>query len=163
MARRILLVLSPNDDGLSATRDVAALARATGGKVRVMYVHPVPQPRVDRYDHMVADVDQEMARVTTVALARLQAWTAGVRDVAIEAVIRFGRLGREVAIEAGVFRADLVALARPERRSLRHRLRAWYLERIALENAVPLGLVPMSSAALGRDAAEASVVARFAR
>jgi nucleotide-binding universal stress UspA family protein len=163
MARRILLVLNPDDDGATATREAAALARASGARLRLMYVQPVPQARVDRYDRTVADVDQEMARLGAAALARLQGWTASVRDVAIDKVIRFGRVGREIAIEASVFRADLVALARPRRRSVRRRLHAWYLERIALENAVPLALLPLPIAGDGRDAAEAPAMARVAR
>ena len=76
MAKRVLLVLTTNDDGASATRDVAGVARAAGGTVRVMYVHPLPRPRVDRYGRIVADVDREMARLTTRALTRLEASTA---------------------------------------------------------------------------------------
>ena len=63
MAKRVLLVLTTNDDGGSATRDAAGVARAAGGTVRVMCVHPLPRPRVDRYDRTVADVDLEMARL----------------------------------------------------------------------------------------------------
>jgi len=159
MAKRVLLVLTTNDDGASATRDVAGVARAAGGTVRVMYVHPLPRPRVDRYGRLVADVDREMARLTTRTLTRLEASTADVRDVPIERVVRFGRLGRELAIEAAVFRADLVALAAPPRPSLRHRLQAWYLERIALGSAVRLVVLPMPVARGERGAAETTVVA----
>jgi nucleotide-binding universal stress UspA family protein len=159
MAKRVLLVLTTSDDGAKATRDVAGLARPAGGTVRVMCVHPLPRPRVDRYDRIVADADREMARLTTRTLARLEASAADVRDVPIERVVRFGRLGRELAIEAAVFRADLVALVAPPRPSLRHRLQAWYLERIALGNAVPLVVLPMPVARGGRGAAEPTAVA----
>jgi nucleotide-binding universal stress UspA family protein len=68
-----------------------------------------------------------------------------VEGVPVERVVRFGRLADEVATEAAVFAANLVALAAPATPGLRHELLAWYLEWIALGSKTPVILLPATA------------------
>lgn len=123
MAKRILMVITPARAGdlVSAARSAAAVARESGGGVRMAWMRPLPAPRVDRYDRLVADTDREMARLTAAALEHMAAlaWEFGE----VEQVVRFGRLATELAIEAHAWGADLICLAAPERPGPRHRFR----------------------------------------
>lgn len=145
--KRMLMVMTCDtqiDDTLAA-RAAAAMARASGATVRMVYISPLPPPRVDKHDRIVADTDREMARITAEVGERL-AWLASeFDDVPVEGVVRFGSLGAELSIEVEVFGADLVALAAPRRPGLRDRLRAWYLARMSLGSRVPLVLLPRPS------------------
>lgn len=142
MAKRVLMVIAPARAGdlVSAARSAAAVARESGGVVRMAWMHPLPPPRVDGYDRVVADTDREMARLTTVALERMAALAWEFGEVDVERVVRFGRLTTELAIEAHGWSADLIGLAAPARPGLRPRLRAWHLARTV---AVPVVLLPI--------------------
>jgi hypothetical protein len=111
---------------------------------------------VDRHDRVVADADREMARMTAAALHRLRGLADALEGLDVELVVRFGRLSREVSIEAEVFGAHLVVLAAPARPRLRDHALAWYLGRVALPPGVPLGLLPTLPPA-GRGAAREPV------
>lgn len=94
MAKRILLVVR---EGAHAARQSAALAagrlaRESGGAVRMMYVSPLPPARMDRHDRMVANIDQEMMRITGEGQDCLARLAAEITDVPVERVVRFGRL-----------------------------------------------------------------------
>jgi nucleotide-binding universal stress UspA family protein len=95
---------------------------------------------VDRHDHVIADEEREMARLSATA----EAWTAQpdweATGVPVERVVRFGRLAEEVVTEVQAWHADLIGLTAPVRPGLRHRLRAWSLRRAA---AIPGVLLPM--------------------
>jgi nucleotide-binding universal stress UspA family protein len=159
MAKRILVPIlsSVSTDYSSAALSAARIARKSGGIVRLAYLSPLPRPRVDRHDRVVADTDREMARITAGALERLATLASEMEGVPIEVVVRFGRLSAELSIEAEVFEADLVALAAPRESRLRDRVRAWQLRRAALASKVPLILLPPLPA--GADARPGGAVA----
>lgn len=146
-AKRILMVMTRDTriDDTRAARHAAGMARAGGATVRMVYISPLPSPRVDKHDRIVADTDREMARITTEAGERLARLAWEFDDVPVDGVVRFGPLGGELSIEVEVFGADLVALAAPRRPGLRDRLRAWYLARVSLGSKVPLILLPRLS------------------
>lgn len=52
MAKRVLMVITPARAGdlVSAARRAAAVARESGGGVRMAWMQPLPPPRFDRYD-----------------------------------------------------------------------------------------------------------------
>jgi len=142
MAKRTLMVITPEVTGdlRSAARSAAAGARASGGRVRMVFVRPIPPPRVDRYDRVVADPDAEMARLAGLAEVQMAALDAEFGDVPVESLVRFGRLAAELRLEAESFGADLIGLAAPARPGPRHRLRAWYL---GVTLPVPVVLLPL--------------------
>jgi nucleotide-binding universal stress UspA family protein len=144
MAKRILLVMrgGARADHALAARGAAALARKSGGTIRMVYITPMPRPRVDTHDRIVADTDREMARISADVLERLAALARELDDVPVQSMIRFGRLGTELSIEAEVFGADLIALSAKPRPGLRDRLRARYLARVTLGSRIPLVLLP---------------------
>jgi hypothetical protein len=75
MAKRILMVVTPQTTGdlRSAARSAAVVARESGGQVRMVFVRPIPPPRMDGHDCVVADPDAEMARLTALAEDRMAA------------------------------------------------------------------------------------------
>jgi nucleotide-binding universal stress UspA family protein len=159
MAKRILVPITPATpaDYVMAALSAARIARKSGGMVRLVYISPLPPPRMDKQDHVVADTDREMERITAAALDQLAALASEMDDVPVESVVRFGRLGAELALEAEVFGADLIALAALPESRFRNRLRAWQLRRAALASRVPVVLLPLPSAA--PDARPGSAVA----
>lgn len=151
MAKRILVPItlgSTADHALTAV-NAARIARKSGGVVRLVYLAPLPPPRMDQHDRVVADTDREMARIEASAREHLEALAAGVEGVPVETVVRFGRPGRELIIEAHVFEADLVALAAPAGPRLQNRIRAWHLRRVAQGLKLPLIVFPLPSAGAG--------------
>jgi nucleotide-binding universal stress UspA family protein len=151
MARRILMVVTPGTlrEGESALRDAAAMARRSGGAVRMMCVQPIPKPRVDRHDRVVADADSEMARLAGMAEDELRTLAADHPDVAVERVVRFGSLVDEVATEAEVFGADLVGVTAARHPRRREQLLAWYLSRRTRLDGVAVVLLPAGAGSAG--------------
>ena len=145
MAKRILLVVREGAHAarVSAALSAGRLARESGGAIRMMYASPLPPPRMDRHDRMVASTDQEMMRITGEGEDCLVRLAAEIADVPVERVVRFGRLKDEVRVEAEAFGADLVALAAPLTPGLSHRALAWYLAHAALASKTPVVLVPV--------------------
>src|SRR5260370_1379054 len=82
--------------------------------------------RADTHDRIVSDTDREMARISADVGEYLAALARELDDVPVESMVRFGRLGTELSIEAEVFGADLIAMSGKPRPGLRDRLRAWY-------------------------------------
>jgi hypothetical protein len=144
MAKRVLMAIDGQTSGdlSSAARSAAMVARESGGLARMVWVRPIPRPRLDRYDRVVADEDREMARLAADAERRMGALRWEFGDVPVEAVVRFGRLAAELAIEARAFGADLVGLAAGARPGPGRQLRAWYLGRAVRIPVVLLPLVP---------------------
>jgi nucleotide-binding universal stress UspA family protein len=149
MAKRILVPITPDApaDYVTAAFSAARIARTSGGIVRLVYISPLPPPRRDTQDRVVADTDREMERITAAALERLAALASEMDGVPVESVVRFGRLGAELALEAEVFGADLVALAAVPESRFRNRVRAWQLRRAALASKAPVVLLPLPTAA----------------
>ena len=144
MAKRIMMVLTPytGADFTRAALDVARAARQSNGRVRIVYVSPMPRARVDGFDRVVADTDREMARITAGAEERLRVLASHLDGVPVEQVVRFGRLRREMAIEADAFGADLVALVAPARPAMRQRILQFWLGRLAAPSRVLMILLP---------------------
>ena len=109
----------------------------------MVYIAPIPAPRVDTHDRIVSDTDREMARIGADVGERLARLARELDDVPVESTIRFGRLGAELSIEAEAFGADLVAISAKPRPGLRDRLRVWYLARVTLGSRIPLVLLPL--------------------
>ena len=63
MAKRILVPLDGSETAEAAATLAGALARSTGGHVRLLQVRPVPQHRVSSAGRVVAYADQEMERL----------------------------------------------------------------------------------------------------
>ena len=142
MAKRSRVVITPRSIGeaAAAVRSVARMARISGGQIRMAYVRPIPPARVDRHDRVVADEEREMARLATVAEAWMAelAWESS--GLAVERVVRFGRLAEEILVEAQVWRADLIGLTAATRPGWSHRLRAWTLRRAV---SIPVVFLPV--------------------
>lgn len=160
MAKRVLMVITPARAGdlVSAARSAAAVARESGGVVRMAWVRPLPAPRVDRHDRIVADTDREMARLTAAAVEQMTALAWEFGEVDVERVVRFGRLATELAIEAHAWRADLIGLAASERPGPRHRFRAWYLARAV---SIPVVLLPIDRPDTGHRRRESVALPAF--
>jgi nucleotide-binding universal stress UspA family protein len=160
MAKRILLVVRDRERAALTSAVLAAgrLARDTGGALRIMYASPLPPPRVDRHDRVVADTDREMARIAEVGTACVDRLAAELPDLSVERVVRFGRLSDEVRAEAEVFGADLVALAAPLRPRLAHRALVWYIEHVTLGSAMPVILLPVAAPGAARRSRDAIAV-----
>jgi len=91
---------------------------------------------------VIADVDREMARLAEAANEEIGALRWEFGDVAVEQVVRFGRLATELAIETQDRGADLIGLATPARPGLRHELRVRYLGFMLSAPVVTLPLAP---------------------
>ena len=72
MAKRILMVLTPQTTG--DLRSAAVVARDSGGQIRMVFVRPIPPPRMDHHDRLVADPDMEMVRLAGLA----ESWMAAL-------------------------------------------------------------------------------------
>ncbi len=143
MAKRILMVILPGDrgDGRSLARSAAEAARATGGSVRMAYIAPVPGPRMDRYDYLVATSEQEIERITADASARLARLSWEFDAVPVEQAIRFGGLGGRSRSRRSCSAPSSSRSPRAPATGLRRQLLAWYLGR-ALSPRVPVVLWP---------------------
>jgi hypothetical protein len=109
-------------------------------------VRPIPPPRLDRYNRVVADPDAEMVRLAGLAEVRMAALGVEFGAVPVESRVRFGRLGAELRIEAATFGADLIGLAASSRPGSRHQLRPWYLGSTLPAPVVLLPLAPDDAA-----------------
>src|SRR4030095_5326283 len=79
---------------------VLATARSDRRSVRLACFRPLPAPRLDRYDRLVADCDREMARITETTTTTLTSALRQLRLDPVEIVVRFGAPGREVRRDA---------------------------------------------------------------
>ena len=113
--KRILIPVDGQDKSEEILPVAAAVARDSGGVVRLLRVYPIPEPVIGAYGKTVAYADQEMARFTA---------------------MREDDMARILA-EAEAFEADLIALAGAPRGRLGAALAPGVAERVARESAVP--------------------------
>ena len=120
---------------------VLATARSDRRSVRLACFRKLPAPRMDRHDRVVADCDQEMARITD---AMTTALTSALRQLSldpVDIVVRFGTPVREVLRETDAFTPDLIAFFAPPASALTSRLRVWALRRRVAHRRARLVLV----------------------
>jgi nucleotide-binding universal stress UspA family protein len=109
-AKRILVPLDGSESAETAAALAADLARGSGGEIRLLQVHPVPEHRVTHDGRVVAYADQEMERVGAEGRDYLESVESRLAPVPIESVVRFGKPAREILDEALAFGADLIIM-----------------------------------------------------
>jgi nucleotide-binding universal stress UspA family protein len=137
MAKRILAPIDTRERSEAIVPVVAALARDAGSTVRLLRVFPIPEHVVGAHGRIVAYVDQEMARLTAEGLADLHRLETELAGVPVETVVRFGEPVEEIALEAGAFEADLIALGSGRHGRLRSALAPGIAEQVARAADVP--------------------------
>jgi hypothetical protein len=95
MSGRVLAVVAPGEEAaaLDGLTGLLTIARAADADVRLAYLRDLPPPRVDMLDHVVADADAEMARITASVVQTFDAAARRHGDVKVETVVRFGSPG----------------------------------------------------------------------
>jgi nucleotide-binding universal stress UspA family protein len=140
-AKRILVPLDGSESAEAAASLAADLARGSGGGVRLLQVHPVPEHRVNHEGRVVAYADQEMERLTAEGRDYLQSVEARLGAVPAESIVRFGEPAREILVEAEAFDADLIVLTTDRRGWLARVTGGGLGERLLHASAVPVVLV----------------------
>jgi len=141
MAKRILVPLDGSETAEAAATLAGALARSTGGHVRLLQVRPVPQHRVSSAGRVVAYADQEMERLAAEGRDYLETVETRLGPVPTETVVRFGKPEEEILVEAEAFDADLIVVT-TEKRGWLGRLAGRGLgERLLDDSPVPVALV----------------------
>jgi nucleotide-binding universal stress UspA family protein len=141
MAKRILVPLDGSESAEAAASLAADLARGSGGGVRLLQVHPVPEHRVNHEGRVVAYADQEMERLTAEGRDYLQSVEARLGAVPAESIVRFGEPAREILVEAEAFDADLIVLTTDRRGWLARVTGGGLGERLLHASSVPVVLV----------------------
>jgi len=111
MAKRILVPLDESSVAEVVVPLVADIARGGGATVRLLQVAPVPRNRVSEEGRVLANADEEMARLETEGLDYLR--TVEIQfdgGGEVECVVRFGDAVDEILLEAEAFGADLIAV-----------------------------------------------------
>jgi hypothetical protein len=131
VSARVLAVIAEGQEAaaLGSMAALAAVARAGQARVRLAYFRRIPAARVDASDRIRVPAELEMERIEASAVTALGRAARAFDDVVMEPVVRFGRPGREVAIETDVFAADLVVVVTSRDARPLARLRAWALRR----------------------------------
>jgi nucleotide-binding universal stress UspA family protein len=156
MAKRILVPVEMNAHAEAMVPVVAALARDSGGTVRLLSVQPAPQTRFDEplrklplygFDgalatefeqRVLAYAHSEEQRIEADTLTRLRELEPLLDGVPIERAVRFGGdVVEEIAREAEAFDADLVAVTERRRPWWRPAL-ARIVDRLRLRLRVPV-------------------------
>jgi nucleotide-binding universal stress UspA family protein len=137
MAKRILVPIDTREDNEAIIPVVAALARHSGGTVRLARVFPIPERVVGAYGRTIAYVDQEMARLTAEGLDDLRRIEAELHGIPVESVVRFGEPVEEILTEAEAFDADLIALTTSRGGRLRRALSPGVAQRLIRKAPVP--------------------------
>lgn len=141
MAKRILVPLDGSESAEAAAALAADLARGSGGDVRLLQVHPVPEHRVSDSGRVVAYADQEMERLSAEGRDYLETVETRLGAVPAESVVRFGKPEREILVEAEAFDADLIVLT-TSRRSWLGRITGGGLgEKLLHASPIPVVLV----------------------
>ena len=109
---RILVVFDPAGDVNRALSLARAVARDAGGTVRVLAVHPVPEPIRDPFGRIRVTSERLIDRLEARTLDELRRLAARQLDgVASTTAVIFGDAGVEIARDAQAFGADLVVFA----------------------------------------------------
>ena len=137
MAKRILVPLDRTTASAAILPLVVDVARAAGPTLRLLQVAPVPDAVEGEDGRVIAYADQEMARLESEGLEYLDALAAGLPDVAVECVVRFGHPVREILVEAEAWDADLIAVTATRSRWF-DRLRRGVADRIYRQAPVPV-------------------------
>jgi nucleotide-binding universal stress UspA family protein len=141
MAKRILVPLDGSESAEVAAALAADLARGSGGDVRLLQVHPVPELRVSGTGRVVAYADQEMERVAAEGRDYLRSVGARLAPVVAESIVRFGEPAQEILVEAEAFDADLIVLTTGRRGWLSRITGSGLGERLQHASPVPVVLV----------------------
>ena len=130
MAKRILVPVAANERAEAIVPVVAALARDSGGTVRLLSVQPLQRTRFDDYARsygydvgLTLDVHQRVLmyghaqeeRLESETLERLRRLELLLDGVPVERAVRFGDVVEEIARETDAFDADLVAVTERRR------------------------------------------------
>ena len=115
MAKRILVPLDRSEHAEAVLPVVADIARSSGATVRLLNVARIPEQKLGDYGRVVAYESQEVERITFSRLDYLRSAETQLQGVPVESVVRFGDPADEIAQEAEVFGADLVAVTEPRR------------------------------------------------
>jgi len=155
MAKRILVPVGNVSRAETIVPMVAALARESGGTVRLLSVQPLPRTRFDEsarthpsYGYDVGFTLDAPPRVLDYAHAceeRLESETLEslrgleplLDGVPVERAVRFGDVVEEITREAHAFGADLVAVTEQRRRWWRPLL-ARIIDRVRTRVGVPV-------------------------
>jgi len=141
MAKRILVPLDGSESAEAAATLAADLARGSGGDVRLLQVHPVPEHRVSSTGRVVAYADQEMERLSAEGRDYLESVEARLGPVPAESVVRFGKPEQEILVEAEAFDADLIVVTTPRRNWLERLTGSGLGEKLLHTAPVPVVLV----------------------
>ena len=130
MAKRILVPVGDHTRAEAIVPVVAALARDSGGTVRLLSVQPLQRTRFDDYARsygydvgLTLDVHQRVLmyghaqeeRLESETLERLRRLELLLDGVPVERAVRFGDVVEEIARETDAFDADLVAVTERRR------------------------------------------------
>ena len=135
--KRILVPLDGRETAEAIVPVVAALARDTGAVVRLLRIFPLPSQVTTPQGFMVASVDQEMARLESRALSDFAPAELALAELPVETVVRYGDPIEEIAREAEVFGADMIALTSGRRGRLRSALAPGIAQRVQTQTATP--------------------------
>lgn len=135
--KRILVPLDGRETAEAMVPVVASLARDTGAAVRLLRIFPVPSEVMTSQGRMVASVDQEMARLESRALSDFAPAETELSGLPVETVVRYGEPVEEIAREAEVFGADLIALTAGRHGRLRAALAPGVAQRLQARTDTP--------------------------
>jgi nucleotide-binding universal stress UspA family protein len=135
--KRILVPLDGRETAEAVVPVVAALARDNGAVVRLLRIFPLPSQVTTPQGFMVASVDQEMARLESRALSDFAPAELALAELPVETVVRYGDTLEEIAREAEVFGADMIALTSGRRGRLRSALAPGIAQRVQTRTATP--------------------------
>jgi len=155
MAKRILVPVRDVTRAEAIVPMVAALARESGGTVRLLSVQPLPRTRFDDYASIrpFSSVDVGVTldapprvlayghaheeRLESESLEQLRRLEPLLDGVPTERAVRFGDVVEEIAREAHAFGADLVAITE-RRRTWWRPLVARIVDRVRARAGVPV-------------------------
>ena len=155
MAKRILVSVRDLARAEAVVPFVAALARESGGTVRLLSVQSPPRTRFDEFTYtlpyygydvgLALDVPRRVLmyghaheeRLESEMLERLQHLEALLDGVPVERAVRFGDVVEEITREANAFDADLVAVTERRRRWWRPALTG-IIDRLRARVGVPV-------------------------
>ena len=139
--RTILVPLDGSPGSESVLWTVGELARAQGARVRLLRVADAVSS-VWTPGRVVTYADQETARVEQEEIGYLRRVAAGLPEVPVDTVVRFGDPVAEIVEEAEVWGADLIAMATHQRAGLARVIKGSIAERVERGTTIPVVLVP---------------------